>query len=64
MGKNLIEPTRVRIDPAIRARMDRFQINTHRNMTGAINFLLEQALDAIEAEQRLGDQDEVHLRAS
>jgi hypothetical protein len=38
-------PIRVRLDPDIRARLDRFQIRTHRNLTQSVNLLIGMALD-------------------
>lgn len=36
---------RVRVEPALRVRLDKFCLLTHRNLTNAVNVLLTEALD-------------------
>lgn len=41
---------RVRLTPDIRARLDRFQVRTHRNLTQSVNLLLGSALAMAETQ--------------
>lgn len=42
---------RVRLDPDIRERLDRFQIATRRNLTQSVNLLLGSALAMVETQE-------------
>jgi predicted transcriptional regulator len=41
---------RVRLDPELRVRLDRFAVSTHRNMTQSVNLLLGSALAMVETQ--------------
>lgn len=40
-----INPIRARLDPPVRASLDRFCLRTRRSLTQAVNLLLAEALD-------------------
>lgn len=46
-------PIRVRLTPDVRARLDRFQTRTHRNLTQSVNLLLGSALAMAETQENV-----------
>jgi DNA-binding TFAR19-related protein (PDSD5 family) len=46
-------PIRVRLDPDIRERLDRFQLATRRNLTQSVNLLLGSALAMAETQENV-----------
>lgn len=52
-SRNRIAPIKVRLHPCLRERVDRWRNREYRNLTQAINILVERALDAEDARDAL-----------